>query len=307
MCSRQCERASRVPVARGDWRRRRGSITVELPSRAVEIEPCFDRETRNLMFSKRFMDSFGMQHRALQNFVDAARQLLNEELDLEQRLLAWRHLNIAWGQYYKEVGDGDEACRHFTDACEAAGASISPAQHTAPNCVHFALGAHIGAPRTSADPDGYIPSMLNVALVGFIQRQSDGRNTCTMTTWYAELLSELGFARADEPNVGSVVVYTIVKPVADGRSDEYAVHFGRVVTADRHGDVQSPMVESKSGYAFHTYVHPLNVVDPTYLIQAPCMRVHFFRERSGPLAPHALWDVARRYEERLRTLGYGAR
>ena len=267
----------------------------------MESEPCFDQYSNTLIFSKRFMASFGKQHRALQSFVDAAQELTNEALDVDGRISAWRNLNIAWGAYYKEVGDGEEACRHFTEACRAAGARVSSAQHTAPNCAYFALGAHIGAPRTPADPDGRIPALLNVALVGFIRRGSDGRNSCTMTTWYAELLTELGFTPVREPEVGNVVVYTIVKSVAEGRTDEFAVHFGRVTAEGKGGAAQSPMVESKSGYAFHTYVHPLNVVDPTYLTQAPCMRVHFFRERSAPLPAQKLMDVARRYEERLRT------
>ena len=61
------------------------------------------------------------------------------------------------------------------------------------------------------------------------------------------------------------------------------------------------MKVSKSGYAFHTYVHPLNVVDPTYLIEAPCMRVHFWRPPSRPPLPaERLRTLARHYAQRLR-------
>ena len=276
----------------------------------------FHWDTRELIFDEAFLQAFSSEHSALKGFVDGLRQLLDPGQDVQARLLGWRRLKIAWGEYYSVVGDGPEACGHFTRACEAAGARISSTGRTAPNCALLALGPYIGAPQlpsSAGDFDDRVPATLNRALCGFIRRRpADGRNECIMTPWYDELLHDLGFTRADHPpKPMDLVVYTVVKPTTDERGTESAVHFGRVVVDNGHDKMghqtgRALMVESKSGYAFHTYVHPVNVVDPTYLIEAPCMRVHFYRQHAPPLPSHELTKLAGRYEERMRSdFGYG--
>lgn len=255
------------------------------------------------------MHSFGAQHPALKAFVEAAHVVTRETHEPQVRMQAWLTLKRAWRAYYGEVGDGEAACKHFTDACAAAGATMTTT--TAPNCVHHALGAYIGPPSSRA------AGTLNNALVGIVRRRQDGRggNEIVPTSLWPDVLHDLGFRATRHPTLGDLVVYTMVKEflVADGMISvaasapkEHAVHFGVVVeTSDaRTGGI---WVESKSGYAFHTYVHPINVVDPTYLIEAPRMRVHTFRPPrrmnddgvQSPLAlpPHALDALAEKYAE----------
>ena len=183
-----------------------------------------------------------------------------------------------------------------------AGASVSAREHTAPNCAMFALGPFIGA-TPHAERTG-VAEAFNRALVRCIRKRGDGRNEAVMTTLWVELLPDLGFWSVPHPIVGDLIVYTIRKEwVSAGRDaagrDEMAVHFGILVEAA--GGEDGLMVESKSGYAFHTYTHPLNVVDPTYLIEAPCIRVHFFRPPlNGPLPLDRLRAIAAEYTDRLR-------
>lgn len=254
----------------------------------------YNESTRDLHFSKTFMRSFAEQHYMLRQFVDGMGLLLTSGTD-EQRSHGWQTLKVAWSAYYREFGDGAEALGHFTRASLAAGASVSSNGGTAPNCVHCALGDYIGA----SDARGGIPEALNHALVGWIRKTAAGRNECVNTTLWPEVLRDLGFGHTDQPIVGDLVVYTILGGAA--LTDEYAVHFGRVVAPSDPQQQQQYgiMVESKSGYAFDTYVHPLNVVDPTYLISSPCMRVHFFRPLREPLPGHRLSALAKQYAERL--------
>ena len=243
----------------------------------------YDERTRTLLFSNLFMRSFAEQHRSLAQFVDGMRLMLTDD---EQRLMhGWRMLKVAWSEYYDKFGDGAEALSHFTHACLAAGARVSPNAQNAPNCVYFALGEYIGASDVAAQ--------INRALVGSIRTTSSGRREPVDSFLWPDVLSDLGFEKAEYPIVGDLIVYTILGG-AD-LSDELAVHFGRVVAADEHHQ-DGIMVESKSGYAFDVYVHPINVVDPTYLIRSPCMRVHAFRPVRGPLPRERLVALAARYE-----------
>ena len=166
--------------------------------------------------------------------------------------------------------------------------------------MHFALGEYIGA-HNDAELDthgGGVPAQINRALVGSIRTTADGRREPIDAPLWPEVLRDLGFEQAAEPIVGDVIAYTILGGGA--LRDELAVHFGRVVAVD---DDDGIMVESKSGYAFDTYVHPINVVDPTYLIRSPCMRVHAFRPVRAPLPWHRLVALAARYQERERSDG----
>jgi hypothetical protein len=243
-----------------------------------------------LLLSTPFMRAFAATHRSLRMFVEGANLLLEGD-NHETRSQGWNILKMAWSAYYSEFGDGEAASDHFTRASLAAGARISARGGDAPNCALFALGAFVGAPPLR--PDDGVPAALNRALVGFIHKV-DGRNRCVMTTLWSELLHDLGFDRRPHPIAGDLVVYTIRKGWQS--SDEFAVHFGRLLGAEEHG----LMVESKSGYAFQTFVHPLNVVDPSYFIEATSMHVHFFRARAPPLSMERLEEVAERFTARLR-------
>jgi len=298
MASMQQPNTRRASRSRQDWHRRRTLVA------ALNDES--ESGVQVLNFNEAFMRSFGMQHPALRRFVDGACQLLSPASSVDAQRTGHRILQLAWNEYYAAVGDGEEAKSHFTRASVAAGACVSPRMNTAPNCVHFALGARIGAPSTAEDPDGHIPAMLNRALVGFIRTRPDGRNECVMTTVFPELLSDLGFGRAPQPAAGDVVVYTLVK-ASDATPGvaltEHAVHFGLVVECPPSST--HVMIESKSGYAFATYIHPVDVVDPTYLIEAPIMRTHYFRPLRPPLATSELALVAHRYEARVMSMARG--
>ena len=284
-------RAARV---RQEWAKADGIALQERVSRSINrAHRHYDETTGELNFNDVFLSSFASQHPALAAFVDGARLLCQPADDLEKQILGWRMLKAAWNVYYKECGDGDLACLHFTDACAAAGATVSERGRSAPNCVHFALGAYIGAPEHTSVAD-----VLNRALVGCIRRRQDGGNESVMTTLWPELLRDLGFALARQPIVGDLIVYTICKQSWHAAAAaELAVHFGRLVSVEQQLGL---LVESKSGYAFHTYVHPLSVVDPTYLIEAPRMRVHCFRALRPPLSLPHLSALASHYKERLR-------
>lgn len=288
---------------RQSWRGGTNLAIYERASRRLNRDHgYFDESSRTLCFHDEFLRAFGAQHPALAIFVDGARHLLSPGVAGEAKSRAWYVLKAGWSAYYKAVGDGEEACRHFTDASLAAGARVSSraAASSAPNCVLHALGAYVGVAPASGAHGGDIPSALNRALAGCIRTRSDGRNEAVMTTYWTELLVDLGFGLVHVPIMGDLVVYTILKPGLandDGccAPRECAVHFGRLVDAS-----DGLMVESKSGYAFHVYAHPLNVVDPTYLIESPSMRVHFFRPRSPPLPAPELAELAARYTERMR-------
>ena len=150
---------------------------------------------------------------------------------------------------------------HFNHACLAAGARVSPNAQNAPNCVYFALGEYIGASDVAAQ--------INRALVGSIRTTASGRREPVDSFLWPEVLSDLGFQKAEYPIVGDLIVYTILGG-AD-LSDELAVHFGRVVAADEHQQ-DGIMVESKSGYAFDVYVHPImSSIRPTSYDRRACV------------------------------------
>lgn len=183
---------------------------------------CYDEATQVLQLSSTFLSAFAAQHPALRIFVEGVRLL--RSTDEAQALHGWRTLKAGWGKYYPEVGDGEEACRHFTEASAAAGARVSDRKPSAPNCVAFALSAHIGVPSSPAASDGGIPAALNRALVGCIRTRDDGTNQAVMSAVWAELLGELGFQEAPHPIVGDIVVYTIRKAWLPAARNEFAVH-----------------------------------------------------------------------------------
>lgn len=296
----------------------------------------FDADSHALHFDSTFMQCFGRQHAALQQFVDGALVATDMRVAAEVRVEAWQRLKAGWSSYYAEVGDGDEACNHFTRAAEAAGAIISRTRRHQPalrlNCVLFALGPFIGAMgavdgEARAQQHRWHSSSaataetFNRALCGFIRQREGGGNEAVMTVYWRTLLAELGLDPVAYPIAGDVVCYTLRKEWLSPPDNEFAVHFGVVVApgcadassscsaapsqrhappADSASSRAHILVESKSGYAFETYVHPLHVIDPTYLIEAPAMGVHFFRP--GPRAPlpmDALERLEAQYMQRL--------
>jgi hypothetical protein len=293
---------------RQGWHKRRTNTAAPVPEAILEHmsrkfnshHGHYDEDNNHLRFNLDFLRAFAAQHPALRVFVEGV-MMINNGTDGATRDQGWRTTKAGWNLYYPEVGDGELACRHFTDASAAAGALVQSdrAATTAPNCVVYALGAHVGASESPGVDDGGVPTLLSRALVGYVRKHPEsGRNEVVMTPDWAHVMERLGLESVCAPIVGDIVVYTIKKAWLPEGRNEFAVHFGRLASAEASSGL---LVESKSGYAFHVYRHPLNVIDPTYLIEAPCMLARFYRIRSPPLPTQSLVELARRWDPEART------
>jgi len=207
----------------------------------------------------------------------------------------------AWGQYYSTFGDGDAAGEHLSRACTAAGANVSgsPSSDRSMNCARFALAPALDGSPPDTPLSEPVAALLE-ALAGCIVRGTDGKNKAVMTPFWRSLLIELGFRYVEYAIPGDIVVYTLIPFTAAEQeaAEEVAAHFGIVRSlTDLHLSV-----ESKSGFAFPTYLHPLNVIDPTYLLISHHIRVHFFRPGTQRPMVADLNRLAARYERRLKAL-----
>ena len=264
------------------WRSRPSrcdTVRLEVKAAALNAVHLYFNSANTLSFSSSFLAAFGAQHQLLGGFVHGVKHG-------DERLL-----RQSWNAYHRAVGDSPEACAHLDAAFCASGATVTDQPLPGMNCVLFALGDDIGAPPQGA-PLSPTSSALYSALSGAITQGETGQNQARMTPFWRELLPDLGYSKTEHGVPGDIVVYTLL--AAEG---ELGVHYGVVRAVHEH-----IMVESKSGQTFPTYLHPLNVIDPTYLILAPQMRVHFFRRASLRHGSIDLDRLASKYRAKLHRL-----
>ena len=221
------------------------------------------------------------------------------------------------------------------EAMRAGGAIVTQAAGMQPgvNCALYALGVHIGfsAAQSVGGSGGHAvhPGMQHVQAAETLLKLLSGDNGPRgphLFPFWRELLPRLGFTRVADAAPGDCVVYTAR---AEADSDELAIHYGVVrnvgergvsahttARARVSGSVSHVWVESKHAVdeSSPTHLHPLHVVDPTFLLLGSALGVHFYRPppevpAAGPAATARLYRLAAEFEQlaelRLKQEGTG--
>ena len=326
--------ARRRAAGRADWclrrpRLRRASTACSERPECATSASCnerhnyFDRD-RTLRVCDASLDAWGRVH-----------ELLGRALQQRQRgeLSAAANSYLEWAH---QVADQYVAVHA---AMRAGGARCMRANaQRGVNCALFAVGEHIGFSATqSADglpgsvrPD-WRPSMDHILSAETLLKalSGDAANDAAVThmPFWHELLVDVGFTAVDECAVGDAIVYTLRQDTVAVRA-EVSCHYGVVRSvgappptlwppdggdgaASRRPPPPPPhvWVESKLGTndALPTYLHPLHVIDPVYLIFAESVGVHAFRPpappQPGDAATARLYALACKYERRMEMWG----
>ena len=198
-------------------------------------------------------------------------------------------------------------------AAAAAGATCTMQRHMQPgvNCALFALGPFIGFSATqsvngvsgASGASGASPGFENHILAAETLLKAlsgEGEGQVHFPFWKT-CLHRLGFSSASQAAArpGDIVVYTVCPcpgPPADtppserlwrATREELACHYG-VVRRAGAGEEPPIWVESKAGAQGDqpTFLHPLDVIDPSYYMLSRALGVHLFRPPAQP-APGA--------------------